>query len=825
MKLISCHIENFGKLHDLTYEFSSKVNVINAENGYGKSTLAAFIKVMFYGFDNEKKRDVFENERKRYSPWQKGPYGGSIRFEKDGRQYSVARIFGAKESEDSYSLRNAVTNLETDEWKGNLGEELFGIDSESFKRTIYISQSDAGTHATDSINAKMGNISLMTNDLANYDKVDLMLKDSLNAISPKRSTGELSKLKSRITELDAEIKRKNQIERSLKEIADKKAAGESEYKELKDKQNSLAEKSRLLTKKNELRLKKAEYYSLLDKADSSKEKVFSYTLTATEEEKLKRTNEIFSGNVPSDEDMKNNAADISSIRSLAVEERQYLVSDADRKRYEELSELFRDSEITEKDASSAIADMNEAAMIENSLKDKDKLLQAYEREKLSEEKRQRVRSSLILVAAGIIFGLGGVVLIMHKALTLSVILLLAGLVCIVFGLYMKFVAPKKDKAEVDHSTDKIDDLKSEMDRDRRNAERLRNNISSILGLSDIEADKSDAERLAAIRALIYEYEELAHIIREKESASRLSEIQMINERVRSFLGGFYYMEEEPLEKAYVITDSYIRFLEETHRKLEDDIEDYTELSGKKAEYMRAIKGYEERKKAADNYLKITAGLADFLNEEDAEDDDAEDSGDVLSGINQKIEEYTESLEKISRSLLGYERQEDDLYSELEQIRVYEDELEEAGNREKELLEKERLITMTRSLLREAKENFTAQYMAPLLSAFSKYYKKLSLKEADNYNIDADMKLSVKEFGADRDVGFLSRGNQDLVGIAFRMALIEAMYKEEKPFIIYDDPFTDLDEEKVKCGIEFVKEISEDYQVIYFTCHSSREIKD
>ena len=86
MKLISCHIENFGKLHDLTYEFSSKVNVINAENGYGKSTLAAFIKVMFYGFDNEKKRDVFENERKRYSPWQKGPYGGSIRFEKDGRQ-------------------------------------------------------------------------------------------------------------------------------------------------------------------------------------------------------------------------------------------------------------------------------------------------------------------------------------------------------------------------------------------------------------------------------------------------------------------------------------------------------------------------------------------------------------------------------------------------------------------------------------------------------------------------------------------------------------------------------------------------------------------
>ena len=49
MKLISCHIENFGKLHDWSHDFTSGSNVFCEDNGWGKSTLASFIKVMFYG--------------------------------------------------------------------------------------------------------------------------------------------------------------------------------------------------------------------------------------------------------------------------------------------------------------------------------------------------------------------------------------------------------------------------------------------------------------------------------------------------------------------------------------------------------------------------------------------------------------------------------------------------------------------------------------------------------------------------------------------------------------------------------------------------------
>ena len=49
MRLIELYIENFGKLSNYKYSFTQGLNVINEENGYGKSTLAAFIKSMRFG--------------------------------------------------------------------------------------------------------------------------------------------------------------------------------------------------------------------------------------------------------------------------------------------------------------------------------------------------------------------------------------------------------------------------------------------------------------------------------------------------------------------------------------------------------------------------------------------------------------------------------------------------------------------------------------------------------------------------------------------------------------------------------------------------------
>ena len=55
-----------------------------------------------------------------------------------------------------------------------------------------------------------------------------------------------------------------------------------------------------------------------------------------------------------------------------------------------------------------------------------------------------------------------------------------------------------------------------------------------------------------------------------------------------------------------------------------------------------------------------------------------------------------------------------------------------------------------------------------------------------------------------------------------MAFIDAMYEEEKPFIVLDDPFINLDPPKVEGGMRFLEAIARDHQVLYFTCHESRK---
>ena len=50
MKLIELYIENFGGLSRYSLKFQDGMTVIEEPNGFGKTTLAEFIRAMFYGF-------------------------------------------------------------------------------------------------------------------------------------------------------------------------------------------------------------------------------------------------------------------------------------------------------------------------------------------------------------------------------------------------------------------------------------------------------------------------------------------------------------------------------------------------------------------------------------------------------------------------------------------------------------------------------------------------------------------------------------------------------------------------------------------------------
>ena len=217
MRLISCHIDNFGALHDRDIQFDPGENVILEDNGSGKSTFAAFLRVMFFGLEGDRKHDVLENERKRFQPWQGGAYGGRVTFEVDGKVYEATRKFGETEKKDVFELRDAKTNLLCDDFSERLGEELFKMDRQSFSRTIYVGQMEIETKTTDDINSHIGNVADVQNDMNHFNAAVSMLDDLANQMSATRKTGSISKRKERIGQMEAELRSYDAVLNSMEQ--------------------------------------------------------------------------------------------------------------------------------------------------------------------------------------------------------------------------------------------------------------------------------------------------------------------------------------------------------------------------------------------------------------------------------------------------------------------------------------------------------------------------------------------------------------------------------------------------------------------------------
>ena len=193
----------------------------------------------------------------------------------------------------------------------------------------------------------------------------------------------------------------------------------------------------------------------------------------------------------------------------------------------------------------------------------------------------------------------------------------------------------------------------------------------------------------------------------------------------------------------------------------------------------------------------------------------------LEELNEWIVQADEELENLKDTKNQYARQLESLQEQLDLRDEKEAELKELHDAQKKDMQKYHILKLTQEYLQQAKEQFTARYMAPIAEGFAKYYGKLTGDDRQNWMLDANINLRVKEQGELRETHWLSAGYQDLIGVCMRLALVDAMYKEEKPFLILDDPFVNLDQEKVAAGNELLLEVAKEYQVIYFTCHDSR----
>lgn len=205
MKLISMHIDNFGGLHDYDYSFEEGLNVVLRDNGWGKTTMAAFLKAMLYGYGTKRSKDISENERKRYLPWQGGKYGGTLDFEAGGVRFRIIRTFGETPRFDTVRIIDLERNVSARIPADKIGETLFHLDANAFKRSVFINQNGMMIDgAASSIHTRLNAIVSSANDLAVYDEAIKKLTEEIKIYEKTGARGLIGDIDRKIAELQRE---------------------------------------------------------------------------------------------------------------------------------------------------------------------------------------------------------------------------------------------------------------------------------------------------------------------------------------------------------------------------------------------------------------------------------------------------------------------------------------------------------------------------------------------------------------------------------------------------------------------------------------------
>lgn len=658
MRLISCHIEGFGKLNNIDMKFTSGINTILRGNGWGKTTFAVFVKVMFYGFSGETKRNDKENERRRFRPWSGSTYGGEIVFESGTNVYRVQRSFGGKKSEDTFALYDAETNAVSRDFTENIGYELFHIDARSFENTVYIGQNNCQMCITDDINAKIGNIAVTDSDINNYEKACQAIKDIVNRMSPNKRNGELYRQKMEYAELSEKVRKRQYVCHEIERIS--------------------AERQKICGQKSE---------------------DFEHRYLTTQYRKL---SSYFGGKVP----------DRELVGLMMKKAREY-------------------------DRLQSQIDMVES--INEGVHGRDKSGK-YSRCPKREEGGGRKAAIIILLTCVLALVAGYFIVKPDGTWNAAadavkyggnaklgyIMMVLAGICMIVDIVHLARIKRK--------TADKDDDGAEEL-YDKRDV--LLVELSSYLTEFGMETEDDPLRQMTEFQMKYDEYIELCDRLRKAEyELQRGSEkhmSQIASGKYRSQRGNDVYMSQH--------------------------------MIGSRA-----------------------CGYID------------NDAQEIITQYDRMLSDLRTELHDIDEAAQDMDARKDELDDRLHRYD---------------------LVVKTGKLLMEARDKFNSRYTQPVAKEFERYCEMVSEDMPQDMRIDPDMGILYRSDGLYRNSETLSSGLSDIVSVCLRAALADVMYPGEKPVLIFDDPFVNLDDENRDGAMILMRVISKKYQVIYFTCCENR----
>ena len=892
MRLVSCHVTGFGKIENFDYDFTDDFQIIMENNGWGKTTFAAFLKAMFYGMEYSRAYKTL-NERRHYKPWSNAIYGGNLVFELSEKQYRIERTFGDKEADDTFALYDVNTGLKSDAFSENLGEEIFQVDRESFEKSIFIPEASIHTEMTDSLNAKMGNIASVKDDINNFDKALEKVEEAKKNYTRKGSTnnGLLNVIKDEMLECQSKIDIKaatldgyEKIELKIKDDILKQNWIEAEKRELSEK---IAEQSKREQQMGAYKQQKeylAEKQAAMEKLDDFfakgmptveehtriQELERQYDICKRSEKDLAMTmpiasfvekwNSLFEDGIPDADTIEGWRQEAIEIQSLSLQGENAKLSDDTSHQLMEYKFLFSKKEPTEEELESMEQVVTKLTSLEGRILEHDEVYRSIKAKKEVADTRAKESTSvgaiILLFVLGAAFTVGGLAaaFLTNPGTTNTIIQVVAfasSVGCIVAAIMQLTKNTSFHKDTKNDIEGRLEEAREILEKYKKQQEELRQVCNEFLSNFRFAPGKSTQQMIYDIRVSLEKYrhlldEEKAAVSKSTEAIEKMSELQVqLYTKLEKYAAVYdidLYNEggaADLIEKISADAKDYRAYLE--------DKEQLDKIKKRKEEQKRILDSYFERfpldkdASSVDKLGVITANIdsANKLQQEIEELEDklkkfVDETKDIeneesVEQLQEKQNQVEEHLKEIVKAL----NQDIDARTELIQTL---DEIEDAENRldvlEEKKAEADQLVGLyneTEKYLRLARENFLAEYMQPLREGMNHYlemldkdYKKLS--DDISYEISMDLEVKAIVNGSSHDKDYLSRGYQDLVSLCARFALVDVLYDNEKPMIILDDPFTNFDEEKIDRALKLLNEISQERQIIYFTCHESRALK-
>lgn len=191
----------------------------------------------------------------------------------------------------------------------------------------------------------------------------------------------------------------------------------------------------------------------------------------------------------------------------------------------------------------------------------------------------------------------------------------------------------------------------------------------------------------------------------------------------------------------------------------------------------------------------------------------------LDNLSDKIKAYEMQLLQIRHNKENIENL---IGRYIEENDVLENKINQTTSVNRENEEKIDLIDRTIGYLTKARENVSSRFVGDINNDFASLLDNFNI-DKDRFVVDSKWNVLENSIVGMKSFEFSSQGYKDIISLCQRLILIRKIFKEERPFIILDDIFVNLDDKMLKLAKDLIKSISQQYQIVYICCNERSKI--